>query len=145
MDPQSFFADPDQLFISMQIRILSQLYKICKKLPYEVLKKTKKNAQKLKTMELVHINLIFLNKSTLITIFLAFFQFFPPKFTPLDSGGKMNADPCGSGSTALVRSRSHLFAWSRSRLRDLGRPEPPKKVLYCMYCTNVYKNVPKMV
>ena len=61
-----------------------------------MLKKTKKIAQKLKTMELVHINLILQNKSTIITNFLQFFQFFPQNL-PLDPdpdpGGKMNADP----------------------------------------------------
>ena len=41
--------------IQMWIRILSWPYtKICKKKPYKVLKRTKKIAQKLKTMELVH-------------------------------------------------------------------------------------------
>ena len=64
------------------------------------MKKTKKM---LKTMELVHIYFIFKNKSTIITNFLSFFQSFPSNFAPLypDLGGKMNADPCGSGSTAL--------------------------------------------
>ena len=70
-----------------------------------MLKKTKKIAQKFKTMELVHINLILQNKSTIITNFLSFFQFFPQNL-PLDPvpdpGGKMNADPCGSGSTIIA-------------------------------------------
>ena len=46
-------------------------------------------------MELVQIYLIFLNKITITSIFLAFFQFFPSKFALLDPdpGGKMNADP----------------------------------------------------
>ena len=42
-----------QLFFSMRIRILSQPYKICKKLPNKVLKKTQRF--KIKTMELVHV------------------------------------------------------------------------------------------
>ena len=47
----------------------------------------------------------------IITNFLAFFQFFPKIFPSWiririlnadpDPGGTMNADPCGSGSTAL--------------------------------------------
>ena len=58
VDPHSFLRIRIQLFFSMRIRIqmririMSQPYKICKKFPYEVLKKTKKIAQKLKTMEL---------------------------------------------------------------------------------------------
>ena len=48
-----------------------------------------------------------LNKVAIISNFLAFFQFLVDKLTLLDPdpelnlGGKMNADPCGSGSTAL--------------------------------------------
>ena len=44
-----------------------------------------------------------LNKVAVISNFLAFFQFLVDKFTLLDPdpGEKMNADPCGSGSTAL--------------------------------------------
>ena len=54
-------------------------------------------------MELVQIYLKKLNKVAVISNFLAFFQFLVDKFTPLnpDPEGKMNADPCGSGSTAL--------------------------------------------
>ena len=63
-----------QIFFSMRIRILSQPNKICKKLPYKVLKKTRKIPHKLKIMELIHIYLNLLNKSTdtIITNFLAF-------------------------------------------------------------------------
>ena len=45
-----------------------------------------------------------LNKVALISNVLPFFLFLVDKFTLLDPGGKMNADPCGSGSvsTALV-------------------------------------------
>ena len=41
-------------------------------------------------------------------MFLAFFSFyfFPSKFTPLDPGGKLNADPCRSGSTALLKTKN---------------------------------------
>ena len=49
-----------------------------------MLKKNKKMTQKLKTMELVHVYFVFKNKSTIINNFLAFFSFFPSKFTPLD-------------------------------------------------------------
>ena len=35
-------------------------------------------------MKLVHIYFIFKNKGTIIINFLAFFLFFPSKFTPLD-------------------------------------------------------------
>ena len=63
-------------------------------------------------MELVQIYLRNLNKLVIIINFLAFFLFlfenFPSwiririlKADP-DPGGKMNADPCGSGSTALL-------------------------------------------
>ena len=60
VDPHSFFADPDPAAFQMQIRI--QPYNICNKLLHEVLKKTKKIAQKLKSIKLVHIYLIFYNK-----------------------------------------------------------------------------------
>ena len=42
-------------------------------------------------------------KVAVISNFLAFVQFLVDKFTLLDPdpGGKMNADPCRSGSTAL--------------------------------------------
>ena len=45
-----------------------------------------------------------LEKAAVISNFLAFFQFLVDKFTLLDPvpGGKINADPCGSGSTALT-------------------------------------------
>ena len=60
-------------------------------------------------MELVQIYFKKLNKVAVISNFLAFFSFYflVDKFTLLDpdphiEGGKMNADPCGSGSTALI-------------------------------------------
>ena len=55
-------------------------------------------------MKLVQIYFKKLNKVAVISNFLAFFQFLVDKFTLLDPdpGGKMNADPCGSGSTALT-------------------------------------------
>ena len=57
-------------------------------------------------MELVQIYIKTLNKVAVISNFLAFFQFLIDKFTLLDQdpdpGGKMNAYPCGSGSTAMV-------------------------------------------
>ena len=65
-----------------------------------MLKKNKNIAQKLKTMELVHIYFIFNNTSTIITNFLAFFRFFPQNLTPLDPDPHtvLNADqdpqPC---------------------------------------------------
>ena len=60
----------------IRIRIRSQPYKIFKKSPYEVLKNIQTIVQKLKTMELVHIYFIFKNKITIITNYLAFFQWF---------------------------------------------------------------------
>ena len=75
------------------------------------LKKTKKIAQKLKIMELIQIYL-HLKKIKLqwLTICLHFF-IFSSNFSLLDPdpGGKMNADPCESGSTALVLSLSPFF------------------------------------
>ena len=68
-----------RMFISMRIRI--QPNKICNKLPvlHKELKKTKKIAQKLNEMELVHIYLIKKKKKiTISTNFLEFFLFFPP-------------------------------------------------------------------
>ena len=54
-------------------------------------------------MKLVQIYFKKPNKVAVISNFLAFFQFLVDKFTLLDPdpdpGGKMNADPCGSGST----------------------------------------------
>ena len=57
----------------------------------------------------------FFNKTTIITNFLAFFLFFLLKFFPPESGSTFNlwiriqkengADPCGSGSKALVLSK----------------------------------------
>ena len=43
-------------------------------------------------------------KLQISSIFLAFVQFFPSNFPLLDPGGKRNADPCGSGSTALLKT-----------------------------------------
>ena len=56
-------------------------------------------------MELVQIYFKTLNKAAVISNFLAFFQFLVDKFILLDPdpGGKINADPCGSGSTALLQ------------------------------------------
>ena len=61
-------------------------------------------------MELVQIYFKKLNKVAVISNFLAFFQFLVDKFTLLDPdlGGKMNADPCGSGSTALHCSSANV-------------------------------------
>ena len=55
-------------------------------------------------MELAQIYLLKLNKIAVISNFLAFFQLLVDKFNLLDPdpGEKMNAGPCGSGSTALV-------------------------------------------
>ena len=53
---------------------------MCYKLLDDELKDTKKTAQNFKTMELVRINLIFYNKITISTNFLAFFLFFPQIF-----------------------------------------------------------------
>ena len=57
-------------------------------------------------------NLLKLNKIAVISNFLAFFCCYKENFPSWiririmnaapDPGGKMNADPCGSGSTALV-------------------------------------------
>ena len=57
-------------------------------------------------MELVQIYFKTLDKVTVISNFLAFFLLLVDKFTLLDPdpGGKMNVDPCGSGSTALRQS-----------------------------------------
>ena len=64
------------------------------------------NAQKEETMELVQIYFIHLNKTAIITNFLAVFLFLFEKFSLVepdpDPGGKMNADPCRSISTALL-------------------------------------------
>ena len=78
----------------MRIRI--QPNKICNKLLQAELKKTKKIAQKLKTMELVHIYLpvIFKTKITISTNFLAFVMFFLLKFLPPE--GKMQC--CGAAT-----------------------------------------------
>ena len=62
---------------------------MCYKLLDDELKDTKKTAQNFKTMELVRINLIFYNKITISTNFLAFFSVFPSNF-PL-----LNPDPGG--------------------------------------------------
>ena len=63
-------------------------------------------AQKEETMELVQIYLIHLNKTAIITNFLEVFLFLFEKLSLLepdpDPGGKMNADPCRSISTALL-------------------------------------------
>ena len=61
VDPHSFFADPDPAVI-----LNKDPYKICKKINLKSVKK--KMAQKLKTIELVHIYFIFKNKSTIITV-----------------------------------------------------------------------------
>ena len=54
-----------------------------------------------------------LNKVAVISNFLAFFQVLVDKFTLLDPdpdpGGNMNADPCGSGSTALASSKNVVY------------------------------------
>ena len=78
----------------MQIRM--QLDKICS-LSFLDLKKTEQIAQKYKFMELIQIYL------QLRTISLHFFGF-STNFYLLgpDPGGKMNADPCGAGSPALI-------------------------------------------
>ena len=81
-----------------------------------MLKNTKNIAQKLKTMELVHIYFIKKNRSTIIANFLAFLLFIPQNLPPpLDPGpgGTINADPCGSKSTTLLittegRTADHL-------------------------------------
>ena len=54
-------------------------------------------------MELCANLLLKLNKIAVIANVLAFFLFLFRQFSLLDPdlGGKMNADPCGSGSTAL--------------------------------------------
>ena len=61
-------------------------------------------------MELFYVYFIFKSKNTINTNFLAFFHFFKSKFTPLDPdpGGKMNVDPYGAGSRALVFSFSFM-------------------------------------
>ena len=58
-----------------------------------------------------------LNKVAVISNFLAFFQFLVDKFTLLDPdpGGKMNADPCGSGSTALVLEYTGIYTTEKRR------------------------------
>ena len=62
-----------------------------------MLKKTKKIAQKLKTMKLVHRKVcnsfLKIKVQSIITNLLAFFQFFPQKFTTLDLIGIQYADP----------------------------------------------------
>ena len=55
-------------------------------------------------MELVQIYLTKFLKLAIVTTFLAFFLFLFENFSLLDPdpGGKINADPSGSGSTALI-------------------------------------------
>ena len=83
-------------------RSWASLTKFVKKLPYKVLKNTKKIAKKLKTMELVHrcqfnsflkLKVHFLITITNLCYFLAFFSSFFLKIYPP-----------GSGSTALLFS-----------------------------------------
>ena len=67
-----------------------------KKLPYKVLKKTRKILHKLKIMELVHIYFILLNKRTIITNFPCIFQFFPQNLPPwirIHSAGRNPRQP----------------------------------------------------
>ena len=63
-----------------------------------------------KTMELVQIYFKNVNKLTIITSTVGIYQFFSIFFVIIlkfslmdpDPGGKMNTDPCGSGSTVLL-------------------------------------------
>ena len=66
-------------------------------------------------MKLVQIYFKRLNKLADFTNFLAFFLFLFEKFFLLDpdTGGKMNADPCGSGSIALA----HFFSQVKKTLK----------------------------
>ena len=82
MDPHSFYADQDPAVLS------------CKK---------HKDCSKVRNIEACA-NLK-LNKVAVTSNFLAFFQFLVDKFTV----GKMNADPCGSGSTALGKPEMCIF------------------------------------
>ena len=80
-----------------------------------MLKKNKKMAQKLKTMELVHVYFVFKNKSTIINNFLAFSVFFPQNLPPWiriripvlnadpDPEGNMNEDTDPQPSPARHR------------------------------------------
>ena len=91
-------------------------------------------------MEIVQIYFNNLNKLAVITNFLAFFLFFIRQFFPPGSGSRsqMNADPCGSGSTALAKANINL---SCETLFLLGLAGPgaewglewcgPHRSLYC--------------
>ena len=58
---------------------------------------------------------------------LNFFQFLVDKFTLLDPdpdpGGKMNADPCGSGSTALAQTPLQRCLATSVPFRKMGKEE----------------------
>ena len=64
--------------IRIQMRILSQPYKTCKKLPYKVLKKTKQIAQKIKKWSCSMFTSFLKAKIQLILISLHFSNFFNP-------------------------------------------------------------------
>ena len=74
----------------------------------------------METMELSANLLKKLNKIAVIRNFLAVFLFLFEKFSLLDPdpGGKMNADPCGSGSTALENRLQYftLNGWNKDKI-----------------------------
>ena len=119
----------------MRIRI--QPNKIFNKLLQAELKKTKKIAQKLKTMELVHIYLIKKKKITISNDFLAFFLCFSSNFSLLypdphiECGfGSRRENECGS-----MRTRIHspgkmdiLYLQMKAKLLESGNKRCHEKI-----------------
>ena len=93
VDPHSFCGSGSSC--SSKCGSGSSLKIICNKLPYVWTWKTKKIAEKLKTMELVQIYVILFNTITIITSFLSFFVFFPSNLYLLDPDPHIE---CGSKS-----------------------------------------------
>ena len=91
------------IFLSMQIPI--RLNKICKKLLYEELKKTKKSALKLKNHR-AGPDILHKKKLQLLPIFLPLFCFFPPKFLTTGSGSRMENE-CESMRVWIHSPGSH--------------------------------------
>ena len=115
LDPHSFFADPDPLIFS-HCRSGSRLTK----LPYEEFSRVendKKDSSKVKTIKLVltpeYLNFFhkILQIPPISFHFFLFFFFLNFSLLDPDSGEKMNADPFGSWSTALVFTSSLLHTF----------------------------------
>ena len=113
----------------MLIRILFKQF--CTKLPHEEFWSwnRQKNCSKVENYRAVPTYFNLKKLIIIITIFLAFFSVFASILSLLDpdTGGKMNADPCGSGSTALTWVFFTLLgiqAWARclESTRTLSSP-----------------------